>query len=542
MKIKDLSMSFGNKELFKDVNLIINRNEKVGIVGVNGAGKTTFFNLILGRLQPESGKIIIDNNERIGFLPQVLSDEVNISDMTVFEYLLSGRPIESLNKELEECYTLVSTITEEKEQNKILNRISVIQKKLDYWDVYNAESTLLRIIEGMHIDETLLDKKLNEISGGQKSKIAFTRLLYSKCELLLLDEPTNHMDKQTKDYITNYLKNYNGSVYVISHDVEFLDAICTKILFLDKRTKSFELFNGNYSNFKVKSEEREKNLINQYEIQQREEEKLREIVLLYSNSSGKRKRMAQDREKKLAKLMENKIELPTHNKTAKVEMNINVESATMPIKVNNISFKYPNSEKYIIKNLSFALYKGEKFLIVGENGIGKSTLLKLIVGVLEPESGFIDINSKTNIGYYAQEHELLDNNKTILENFQNNGLSERQIRSVLGRFLFFGDDVNKKISILSPGERSRVALAKLSMSGANVIILDEPTNHLDPETQDIIADTFKDYKGTMLIVSHNTGFVNKLGIDRTLKLPTGEINYYDESLVKFYEEINNKKE
>ena len=266
MKIKDLSMSFGSQELYKDVNLVIPKNEKVGIVGVNGAGKTTFFNLILGRLEPESGKIILESNERVGFLPQVLGDEVDIST-SVFDYLLNGRPIKELNHELTDTYVALTNISDGKEQTRLLNKVSILQKKLDYWDQYNAESVLLKIIEGLHISDDMLEKKLNELSGGEKSKVAFARLLYSKCELLLLDEPTNHMDEETKEYIINYLKSYNGSVYVISHDVEFLDSVCTKILFLDKRTKSFLLFDGIYTDFKSISAVREKNLINHYAIQ-----------------------------------------------------------------------------------------------------------------------------------------------------------------------------------------------------------------------------------------------------------------------------------
>ena len=269
---------------------------------------------------------------------------------------------------------------------------------------------------------------------------------------------------------------------------------------------------------------------------------MRSIVLQYTNSSGKRKRMAQDREKKLNKLLENKIEIPTTEKNVKIEMNMIEDSSTIPLKINNLFFKYDESDRMIIDDLTFAIYKGEKFLVVGQNGVGKSTLLKLIMGILTPINGSIEKTSKTSIGYYAQEHETLDKDKTILENFFDLNMSERQIRSVLGRFLFFGDDVNKKIHVLSPGERSRAVLAKLSVCGNNLLILDEPTNHLDPETQDIIAEMLKNYKGTILMVSHNTAFVEKVGIERILVLPYGKISYYDKSLVKFYEDINTKKE
>lgn len=540
MIIKNLSMSFGLQELFKDVNIKIDDNEKVGVVGVNGAGKTTLFKLILGKERPDSGKIIFNNKERIEWLPQVISDELLSLDISVFDYLLSARPIQKLNEELQECYENLP-LHDSIGQNKIYFKIEKLQKQLDYWEQYSAESTLLKIIAGMKIDSDLLDMKISELSGGQKSKIAFAKLLYSKPEIILLDEPTNHLDKETKDYVIEYLKNYKGSVYVISHDIDFLNKITTKILFLDKSRKNFLLYDGNYDSFLKKHEAYEKSLIHQAEIEENEEEKLKEFITKYSSSSGKRKRMVKDREKKLEKLLSKKIDLGLKERNAKIDININRESTKIPLKVNNLSFSYDkNSNEKLINNLSFNINRGEKFLIIGKNGIGKSTLLKLIVGILKPDSGSVEIGYKTDIGYYAQEHELLENDKSIIENFSDINISDSKLRSILGRFLFIGDDVFKKIKILSPGERSRVALAKLSVSGSNFLILDEPTNHLDPKTQKIIAETFKNYKGTMLVVSHNPEFVNNLGIERTLTLPSGKISYYNKEDVEYYHNLNTR--
>lgn len=540
MQLINLSMSFGDEELFENVNLQISDNEKVGVVGVNGAGKTTFFKLIMGIEEVDSGKIVLGNN-RVSWLPQVLDDSVSSLDISVFDFLLSGRPIERLNRELQDNYEKLSLEKDENKQKKIFKIIDNLQKKLDYWECYTAENVLLKIIDGMNIDDSMLEKKLSELSGGQKSKVAFARLLYSKPEIILLDEPTNHLDKDTKDYVINYLKNYKGSVFVISHDTDFLNKVTCMTLFLDKRRKTFELYNGNYDRFKELYAQQEKNIQLQVERTQKEEEKLKSFIDKYANSSGKRKKMVQDREKKLEKLLKNKIDVSPALKTAKIDITINRESTTIPLKVQNVSFKYNDyDKKNIINNLSFNLLKGEKFLIVGKNGVGKSTLLKLIVGELKPNSGEIVIGNKTDIGYYAQEHELLDNNKSIIDNFAEVNISQSKLRSVLGRFLFSGDDVFKKVGILSPGERSRVALAKLSLSGANFLILDEPTNHLDPETQTIIADTFKNFPGTMLVVSHNPEFVDNLGIERTLILPDGIISYYDRSLPEYFYKLNTK--
>lgn len=542
MQIKDLYLSFGVQTIFDDVNLRIEENEKVGIVGNNGAGKTTFFKIVMGELEPDSGKVILPNGARVACLPQVISDEVPDMSITVFDFISSARPIDKLNKDLQDAYDYISTITDEKELKEEYRRVEKIERKLDYWDQYSAETILLKILDGMDISGEMLNKPLNELSGGQKSKVAFARLLYSKPEIILLDEPTNHLDKKTKDFVISYLKSYKGSVFVISHDISFLNAVTTKTLYLDKTIKNMELYNGNYDVFVRLHAEREKTLKRQAEIQDREIEKLQAIVDKYATASGKRKKMAQDREKKLEKLLDERIEVVPEVKKAKIQMVSARESSNMPLKVENLCFRYDkSSSRNIIDHLSFELFKGEKFLIVGENGIGKSTLLKLIVGQLTPDSGEIIIPNKTDIGYYAQEHELLDNERTILENFKEFGISDRNIRSVLGRFLFFGNDVYKKVGILSPGERSRVALAKLSLKGANLLILDEPTNHLDPDTQLIIADVFRDFDGTMLVVSHNPEFVDNLGVERTLDMHTGKISYYDKKTVEHYHDVNNKK-
>ena len=511
MQIKNLTMSFGNQELFNNININLDDYEKVGIVGLNGAGKSTFLKIVYGQITPDKGKVIIKNNTRVAYLPQVIKDEIPEENITVFDFLLLGRPIDKLNKELEKLYIEISS-AEESKLNDLYKKINIINQELEYWESYSAENTLLKIIDGMNIDDNLLEKSINTLSGGQKSKIAFARLLYSKQEIILLDEPTNHLDIDTKEYIINYIKNYKGGVYVISHDIEFLNEVTTKTLFLDKRLKTFELFNGNYDKFKKVIDHHELEIERKIEKQQEEEIKLRKIIEKYTNSSGNRKKMAQDREKKLEKLLKDKITSPVKSKELNIKININRESTKYPLTVDKLSFKYDKSSKrYILHNLSFSLSKGE--IIIGD---------------------------KTDLGYYAQEHELLDNNKSIIDNFNDIDISTKELRNVLGRFLFYEDDVYKKVSILSPGERSRLSLAKLSLTGANLLVLDEPTNHLDPETQKIIANTFKTFKGTMLVVSHNPEFVDNLGIERVLILPTGQIDYYKRDIIEHYKMINTK--
>lgn len=534
MKIDNLSLSFGTAEVYKNLTVEFNQNDKVGIIGVNGAGKTTLFKLILGELTPDTGTITVSS--KIGYLPQVIEDNFD-KEMSAFDYLLSARPIKELENKLTNLYEQIATEKNEHNLKKYMKDITKVEDELTYYEQYNAESELLKIIAGMNIDDTLLDLKLKNLSGGQKSKIAFARLLYSKPETLLLDEPTNHLDLDTKDYIIEYLKNYKGLILVISHDTSFLDEITNKTLYIDKNKKTGTLYNGSYSKYEKIKKERELATSRLHDKQQKEEEKLKEIIARYIRGNEKKANIAKDRQKKLEKLLSEKVEVEKKNKYTKFKINIKYPSYSIPISCNNLTFGY-TEENLLYQNLTFDLIRGEKFLIVGENGIGKTTLLKLIMNILTPLEGSINISEKTLIGYYAQEHDLLNKEKTIKENFSDSGLTDYELRRFLGSFLFTNDDIFKKINILSPGERSRVALAKIALSGANTLLLDEPTNHLDPMTQLIIADTFKDYEGTMLVVSHNLEFVDNLGIERMLLLPSGRIMYYDKNVVLHYELLN----
>lgn len=541
MKIENLCMSFGTQTIFDNISFQINNNDKVGIIGVNGAGKSTLFNILLGNITPDAGNITLNTKINLGYLPQVIMDDASNEEETVFEYLLEGRPIKELKEELNSLYEIIARTQDEYELKKYYKKINCVSELLEYYDEYNAESSLLKIISGMNIDDNLLDLKLKNISGGQKSKVAFARLLYSNPEIMLLDEPTNHLDLDTKDYIIDYLKNYHGIILVISHDIEFLNEVTKKTLYVDKIKHNVEMYNGNYEKYIKIKNERDLAKKRLYERQQKEEEKLKGIIAKYIRGNEKKANIAKDRIKKLEKLESEKVELEKKNKYTKFNMKINRPSYSVPIKCNNLTFGY-DEENLLYENLNFDLSRGEKLLVVGENGIGKTTLLRLIMGYLKPLEGNIEITEKTDIAYYAQEHEILEPNKTILENFANFGLADYEIRRMLGSFLFSGDDIFKKVEVLSPGERSRVALAKISLTGANTLLLDEPTNHLDPMTQLIISDTFKNYEGTMLLVSHNLDFVDNLNINRMLLLPSGRITYYDRDIVMHYEMLDEENQ
>jgi len=528
---RDMCLKFGLSVIYDHADFLIHNDEKVGIVGVNGCGKTTLFKVIMHNQELDAGKI--EYSGLIGYLPQVI--EIDSKDETVLDYLLKARPIEKIKGDISRLYEKILVSNSDSEKNKYLKQIGVLESKLDYYDQYNSENILMEIIENMQISPEMLDAKVSSLSGGGKSKIAFAALLYSKANILLLDEPTNHLDASTRNYIINYLKNYKGTVLIISHDIEFLNAIVTSIMHIDKATHKIKMYNGNYDNYLKISEALNEARDALIAREEHEIERLRNFVLQYSNSSGKRKRIAESREKLLSKKEAERTVKPPSLKKVHVNLKPLSDGSKIALQVNNLTFGYT---KNLYKNLSFMVNNKERFLILGENGIGKSTLLKLIMGFLEPKEGNISLGKKTTIAYYAQEQEDLDLEKTIFENVKNDDYLDSEVYASLGNFLFTENEFNKKVKYLSPGERARINLAKLVLKRANLLILDEPTNHLDPITQELIAKNFRDYDGTIILVSHNLKFVENIGINRILILPTGKIvNYYND-VVEYYSKVN----
>ena len=536
MQGENMFLAFGSETIYDDASFRIEEKDKVGVVGVNGAGKTTLFKIILKEERLDAGKVTI-NNKKIGYLPQEIS--FKDKEMIVLDYLYSARPIEKLEKELNNIYEKLPSV-ENKEQTKLLKKAEKIQNELDSLHQYSAEDELLSIIDNMKIESDLLEMKVGNLSGGQKSKIAFARLLYENADILLLDEPTNHLDMKTKDFVINYLKSYHGMVLVISHDIDFLNEVITKIMFINKVTHKIKIYKGNYTEFKrlYAEEMLQKEL--RIKEQEREIKELTEVVKKAEQASRTNhnlKRLGQSRKKMLDKKLEELETRDTEYKTVSMKVEPLEKSGKIPIEVEHLTFHYPNKNN-LYYNLSFQLQRGEKFLIVGENGVGKSTLLKLILNNLSPIKGNIIYGYNVKIAYYAQELEILDEEKTILENVDNPHYNDLELRTFLGNFLFTKDDVFKKVKVLSPGEKARVALCKILLERANIIILDEPTNHFDPETQKIIGENFKNYTGTLIMVSHNPSFVEQIGVTRMLILPEGKIVEYQKELLHYYYYLN----
>lgn len=534
MHARNLSLSFGTQVVYDAAEFNIGPRDHVGVIGVNGAGKSTLFKIIIGNIAPDSG-YIDTGGVRVGYLAQTI--DIADTETNVFEFLMSGRPIAKLTNRLQELYIALAD-TPDSEQ--IANEIGKIQHELEYYDEYGAEDALLSLIENMHIDASWLDKKISELSGGQKSKVAFTRFLYSMPNIMLLDEPTNHLDTLSRDFVIKFLQKYRGCVLVISHDNDFLNAVSNKIMHIDKQTHKITVFDGNYDAYKRKAAAIKHARSVQIASEERQIAHLSNFVARAAAASPTQhaiKKAGHVRASQLQKILANRTQREQIYKKVKINLSPRQDGARHPIHVDNLWFRYPG-QRLLYRNLSFIIEGGERFLIVGENGAGKSTLLKLIMGGLTPERGNIEINPKTDIAYYAQELEQLNPNDSVLDAVANDDYTDVQLRAVLGNFLFSGTDVFKKISVLSPGERARVALCKIILQRSNMLILDEPTNHLDPDTQEIIGDNFRDFTGTIIVVSHNPHFVEQVGITRMLVLPSGRIEDYDHEKLEYYYSVN----
>ena len=531
--LDNVSKKFGETVAADGLSLRIEDGEYVCILGPTGAGKTTLFRVILGEQALDEGKVELPSL-RLGYLPQ----EVKIAgeegapetagaarmgttaaahETTVWEYVAAGRPVDQLQEQLNHEYEKLAKYPD---SQVILERIQGLQDLIDSYEVANFDYELLKILEKMQL-EAVMDRPVRELSGGQKSKVAFARVLFENAGLLLLDEPTNHLDAATKQFVANYLRNYKGTVLVISHDVEFLDTVTNKTLFVNKTTHKMKVYRGNYTAFRRQYAEEKAAAEQKLSEQEREIQRIQEFVeraRAAKRSNTALIKQGHVREKMLARKL---AELPEREaEYAHVALPIRPaqESTKVPLEVQNLAFGYPEGPE-LYRGLSFALTRGERFLIVGENGAGKSTLVKLLVGELTPTEGTVILGQKTTVAYYVQELELLDERRTILENVQSYDFTDTELRSVLANFLFYGEEVEKKVAVLSPGEKARVALSKVLLRRANLLVLDEPTNHFDPETQKVIGENLRDYTGTIVMVSHNPAFVEQVGITRMLVVP-----------------------
>lgn len=504
----DITKSFGAEVILDRVKMEIKSKERIALVGRNGAGKSTLLKIIAREIPYDSGDIITPKGVRLGYLDQHsgLQSERSIWDemLTVFKDIIK---MEQDLRMLEEKMANLHDVHDPSTYDSVLSEYDTLQHTFTEKGGYQYEAEIKSVLSGLKFDSFDYHTQVSSLSGGQKTRLALGKLLLSKPDLLILDEPTNHLDIQTLSWLENYLLNYDGAILIVSHDRYFLDHIVSKVYEVARTTAT--LYHGNYSDYLQEKAKRFEQDMKAFEKQQKEVAALEDFVqrnIVRASTS----KQAQSRRKKLEKMQ--LMDKPMGaEKSAKFSFDITQQSGNEVLNITDLSVSYPNSPP-IIQNLNLHVKKQESIALIGPNGIGKSTLLKTIAGKLEPRSGEIQLGSKVSVGYYDQEQADLHSNKDVLHELWDEypQTLEKDIRTVLGNFLFSGEDVLKQVSDLSGGEKARLALAKLMMQKANLLIFDEPTNHLDLDSKEVLENSLLDYPGTLIFVSHDRYFLNRM--------------------------------
>lgn len=530
LSCQNISKAFAENKVLENISFHIEDYEKAAIVGINGAGKTTLLRIVVGESEADSGLVTLSKDKTLGYLAQ--NGAVDTSN-TIYEELLSVKQeLIELERKIRECEITMQTKDGE-ELDTLMKQYTGLTHAFEMGDGYAYKSEITGVLKGLGFTEEEFGKEVSTLSGGQKTRVALGKLLLGKPDLIILDEPTNHLDMNSIAWLETYLLNYKGAVLIVSHDRFFLDRIATKIIEIDQ-TKA-TTFLGNYSDYAVKKEQLRAAAMNAYLNQQREIRHQEEVIeKLRSFNREKSIRRAESREKMLDKI--EVIEKPTEVRTdMRLTLTPRSKSGNDVLTVENLSKSF--GSRLLFEQAVFELKRGEHVAVIGDNGTGKTTLLKILNGLLPADKGTFRLGSNVEIGYYDQEHHVLHSEKTLFEEISDEypSLTNTEIRNVLAAFLFTGEDVFKRIRDLSGGERGRVSLAKLMLSNANFLILDEPTNHLDIMSKEILEDALNSYEGTVLYVSHDRYFINKTA-HRILELTAHRfVNYignYDYYLEK----------
>lgn len=526
---KNISKTFGTTHILSSVSFHINEKEKAAIVGINGAGKSTLLKIIIGELSADEGEVILSKGSTMGYLAQ---HQNLASDNSIYDEMLT------VKQDIITMETNIRTLeqdmkhTEGAALNQMLNTYTRLVHEFEIKNGYAYRSEVIGILKGLGFEEEDFDKKVNTLSGGQKTRIALGKLLLSKPDIILLDEPTNHLDLVSISWLETFLLNYSGAVILVAHDRYFLDKVVSKVVEID-HTKA-QTFEGNYSVYAEKKSMLRNNLMKQYMNQQKEIKHQEEVIAkLRSFNREKSIKRAESREKMLDKI--ERVDRPLDHTQMHFNLEPRVISGNDVLQVTGLSKAFGNLT--LFTDLNFDIKRGEKVAIIGNNGTGKTTILKIINQKLEADSGEIKLGSKVMVGYYDQEHQVLDPEKTLFDELQDTypHLDNTTIRNILAAFLFTEDDVFKRIKDISGGERGRVSLAKLMLSEANLLILDEPTNHLDITSKEILENAINHYSGTVLYVSHDRYFINKTAtriLDLTEQKLLNYIGNYDYYLEK----------
>ena len=507
-------------QVLKNVSFHIEDHEKAAIVGINGAGKTTLLRIIVGEMTPDDGQVVLAKDKTLGYLAQ--NSTVDTSH-TIYEELLSVKAdLLRLEEKIRECENNMKH-TDGDALDDLMKQYTSLTHAFETGGGYLYRSELVGVLKGLGFTEDEFSKPVATLSGGQKTRVALGRLLLQNPDLIILDEPTNHLDMNSIAWLETYLLNYKGAVLIVSHDRYFLDRIAGKVIEIDQSKAT--TFMGNYSDYAVKKEQLRVAAWNAYMNQQREIKHQEEVIeKLKSFNREKSIKRAESREKMLDKI--EVIEKPSEVRTdMKLTLTPRILSGNDVLTVEHLSKSFDSHK--LFTDVNFEIKRGEHVAIIGDNGSGKTTLLKILNGLVPADQGTFRLGSNVEIGYYDQEHHVLHSEKTLFEEISDDYpyLNNTQIRNVLAAFLFTGEDVFKRISDLSGGERGRVSLAKLVLSNANFLILDEPTNHLDIMSKEILEDALNGYEGTILYVSHDRYFINRTA-HRILDLTEGQFVSY----------------
>lgn len=518
LHLDGITLHFGDRPLFDSVSAMINPGERIGLVGPNGAGKSTLLKIIAGEQEPDSGSVNMSKEATVGYLPQ---DGVDPDpDLDVYgEVEQAFREILDLREEREELQKKMDSLEpDSKEHQQVLERFGVVQQQLENAGDYTLRTDIERVLMGLGFSEADFSRSTTEFSGGWLMRIALAKLLLRKPTYLLLDEPTNHLDIESLQWIENFLNNYEGAVILVSHDRAFLDTVTTRTLALNRG--DMDDYAGNYSFYERKSADELELLKKQFENQQKEIKQTERFIERFRYKATKAKQV-QSRIKQLEKL--EKIEIDENESEISFRFPEPQRSGQVVLKLANLVKKY--GENTVFNGIDYEVERGDKIAVVGPNGAGKSTLIRILAGTEPITAGKREVGYNVTPGYFAQHQaDELDPGNTALDEMRlaGSGESETRLRTILGCFLFIGDDVFKKVKVLSGGEKSRLALAKMLLNPGNFLIFDEPTNHLDMQSKNILQQALQQFGGTLMIVSHDRDFLDPI-VNKTLEVQPGRI-------------------
>jgi len=531
LSAQNIAKSFGVNVVLKDVSFTLQQGDRVGLVGVNGCGKSTLMRIIADLDSPDSGEISIVRGTRIGYLAQ--QDMVTSGASVWAELEKVYEPVFEMEKRLR---ALEAEMADAHENASLFNRLSSdydkLMRRFEEADGYAWKSMVSGVLNGLGFKPSQYEQNVDSLSGGEKTRLCLARLLLQKPDLLLLDEPTNHLDMETLGWLENYLTAYRGTVLVISHDRYFLDHVCTGMIEILMGTS--EQYNGNYTRYIAQRQERFETRIRAYELQQKEIERQQAIIARYRMFNREKSiRAAESREKALDRM--EKLEKPVDERAIRFQFEARRRTGEDVLKLSDVSKSF--GDKHLFSNFSLHVRSGDRIALIGPNGVGKSTLIKLITGDVSSDSGDIRYGSNVDLGYYDQHQSSLNPDKTVLDEVWDRfpRMEQSDVRGALGMFLFTGDDVFQPIKTLSGGEKGRVALTALMLRKDNLLLLDEPTNHLDMDSREVLEDALSGFGGTIITVSHDRYFINRVA-DRVIEMrPDGVTEYmgnYDDYLEK----------